>query len=255
MTNQTINQAKHHPGHDKHSNPRGSSNSKDSRDNATGSRHWSSSSSTRDDTDQSKDSRSSSRKHGGDASQSTQDMDISPGDSTPTSEVSYSHSATPAQTPTVEQPMMGPVLLGAALPRLISHPHIPTTPTTSLQMESSPSVNPQSTPSMVPPPACVTTSNAPGPPVATTLAQLAGSLDASEPKSLQGIHNSLISRQMGSSDGTGHAQPLTVDTNHTGALVEGPPTPTHSETVDCAKGELFPHFIIKLTVQTLSFTS
>lgn len=51
-----------------------------------------------------------------------QDMDISPGDSTPTSEASYSHSSTPTTVPQIE----GPVLLAAALPRLASHPSTPT---------------------------------------------------------------------------------------------------------------------------------
>lgn len=51
-----------------------------------------------------------------------QDMDISPGDSTPTSEASYSHSSTPTTVPQNE----GPVLLAAALPRLASHPSTPT---------------------------------------------------------------------------------------------------------------------------------
>ena len=49
-------------------------------------------------------------------------MDISPGDSTPTSEASYSHSS----TPTTQQNNDGPVLLANALPRLASHPSTPT---------------------------------------------------------------------------------------------------------------------------------
>lgn len=64
----------------------------------------------------------------------SQDMDISPGDSTPTSEASYSHS----NTPTIQNNeiggsnvvggMVGPggqVLLATALPRLASHPSTP----------------------------------------------------------------------------------------------------------------------------------
>lgn len=52
-----------------------------------------------------------------------QDMDISPGDSTPTSEASYSHSS----TPTIQQPNHdGPVLLSNVLPRLACHPSTPT---------------------------------------------------------------------------------------------------------------------------------
>lgn len=53
----------------------------------------------------------------------SQDMDISPGDSTPTSEASYSHSSTPT---TALQNNEGPVLLANALPRLASHPSTPT---------------------------------------------------------------------------------------------------------------------------------
>lgn len=47
----------------------------------------------------------------------SQDMDISPGDSTPTSEASYTHSSTPTT-----QNNEGPLLLANALPRLASHP-------------------------------------------------------------------------------------------------------------------------------------
>lgn len=51
-------------------------------------------------------------------------MDISAGDSTPTSEASYSHTSTPK----TNQPQIndGPVLLSSALPRLTSHPATPT---------------------------------------------------------------------------------------------------------------------------------
>lgn len=52
---------------------------------------------------------------------SQDNMDISPGDSTPTSEASYSHSSTPnAQPQTIAD---GPVLLANA--RLASHPSTP----------------------------------------------------------------------------------------------------------------------------------
>lgn len=53
----------------------------------------------------------------------SQDMDISAGDSTPTSEASYSHSSTPT---TQLQNSDGPILLSNALPRLASHPATPT---------------------------------------------------------------------------------------------------------------------------------
>lgn len=59
-------------------------------------------------------------------------MDISPGDSTPTSEVSYGGGGnnSSSQLPTNEpNTTLGPVLLANALPRLISHPiHVPSTP-------------------------------------------------------------------------------------------------------------------------------
>ncbi|XP_055682931.1 WW domain-containing adapter protein with coiled-coil homolog [Lutzomyia longipalpis] len=68
----------------------------------------------------------------------SQDMDISPGDSTPTSEGNYSHSS----TPTTQQSQhhhhnsdgsAPPGMTGNALPRLSSHP--PVTPTNSSHMQ------------------------------------------------------------------------------------------------------------------------
>lgn len=60
-------------------------------------------------------------------------MDISPGDSTPTSEASYSHSSTPTTAVTLNNDgsggiglIGGPVILANALPRLASHPSTPT---------------------------------------------------------------------------------------------------------------------------------
>lgn len=169
--------------------------------------------------------------------QLTQDMDISPGDSTPTSEVNYNHSTTTAQNLNIETNATGPVLLATALPRLISHPlHVPSTPNSS-QPESSPA---QSTPSMVPPPASVTTSNAPGPPVTlnTHLSTAISSSPIDNSNSLQ------LSRQVSHTD---IPVPLSVDTNHMGPLPEGPPTPTHSETPDCAKGTFFLNLTFRST--------
>lgn len=123
-------------GHDKHSNARGgnssaSSNKEHIRESATSSRHWSSGSS-RDDSDvpSSKEPRLSRKQSEENIIQTTQDMDISPGDSTPTSEVSYSGNNSSSQLTSNEQnTTMGPVLLANALPRLISHPiHVPSTP-------------------------------------------------------------------------------------------------------------------------------
>lgn len=202
-----------------------------SRDGGTGSRHWS----TRDDADLSSKelSRSTSRKHSEDNAQATQDMDISPGDSTPTSEVSYGHSGG-VQPLAVDQNSHGPVLLANALPRLISHPiHLPSTPTTA-RPEMSPLANPQSTPSMLPAALSITTANTPGPPV-THLAS--ASAEVNDPK-IQTMHSTLImNRQVVAGDNSVHTQLLTVDTN-SGPVNEGPPTPTHSETPDCAKGKL-----------------
>ncbi|XP_008190890.1 WW domain-containing adapter protein with coiled-coil homolog [Tribolium castaneum] len=214
--------------HEKHSNsraPNSSSSTKEgTRDSATGSRHWSSSSS-RDDSDVPvKDGRS--RKHPDENVQSTQDMDISPGDSTPTSEISYGNSSSQQ---TAEPNTLGPVLLANALPRLISHPiHMPSTP-------GRPESSPQSTPSMMPVPTTVTISNTPGPP--TSLGSLPRIMSQTTPtdNSDKNSHGSIgLQRQTVSGDSAVHTS-LSVDTNHTGTVVEGPPTPTHSETPDCSK--------------------
>lgn len=216
-------------GHEKHSNSRGANSSSSSKDHvresATGSRHWSSSSS-RDDSDvPSKESRSS-RKHSDENMQSTQDMDISPGDSTPTSEVSYGNNASQSAN---EQNTMGPVLLANALPRLISHPiHVPSTPV------GRPEASPQSTPTLMPVPATITTSNAPGPP--TSLAALPRIM--SQPTPSDNIEKNSHGLQR-PGDSAVHTS-LSIDTNHSGTVVEGPPTPTHSETPDCAKAVAVP---------------
>lgn len=223
-------------GHDKHSNSRNvSTSSKEgNRESATGSRHWSSGSSRDDSEAHSRDSRSS-RKYSDDNVQSMQDMDISPGDSTPTSEVSY------APQP-LEQGAVGPVLLANALPRLVSHPiQLPSTPTTANRPEASP----QSTPVMVPPPSSVTISNAPGPPTCSlttlprSLSQLPTTTESNDVfKPLQTIHNVLVMSRQTTASESAHNQHLAVDTNHNGPMGEGPPTPTHSETPDCTKGTL-----------------
>lgn len=240
-------------GHDKHSNSRSVSISKDgARESATGSRHWSSGSSREDSEAPSRDSRSS-RKYSDDNMQSMQDMDISPGDSTPTSEVSYAHQPISTQPCSIEQNSMGPVLLATALPRLVSHPmQLPSTPTTTSRPETSPIANVQSTPVMVPPPSSVTTSNAPGPPVTLTtlprnLSQLPTTPETTEVKTLQTIHSvHVMSRQSSTTGESAHTHPLTVDTNHNGPMGEGPPTPTHSETPDCAKGKRYNVLIINV---------
>lgn len=122
-------------GHDKHSNSRGgnssvSSNKEHVRESATSSRHWSSGSSREDsDVSTSKEPRMSRKQSEENTIQTTQDMDISPGDSTPTSEVSYGGNNSSTLTSNEQNTTMGPVLLANALPRLISHPiHVPSTP-------------------------------------------------------------------------------------------------------------------------------
>lgn len=178
-----------------------------------------------------------------------QDMDISPGDSTPTSEVSYSHQPTSSQA-SAEQNSMAPVLLATALPRLVSHPiQLPSTPTTTGRSEASPLASTQSTPVMVPPPSSVTISNAPGPPVnlsLTTLPRnLSSSSESNDVKSLQTLHNVLVmTRQTSSGDSAHNTHSLTVDTNHNGPIGEGPPTPTHSETPDCTKGNCIFNIVV-----------
>ncbi|KAK9878006.1 hypothetical protein WA026_020218 [Henosepilachna vigintioctopunctata] len=234
--------------HEKHSNSRAtnsSSTKEGTRDGATSSRHWSSSSS-RDESEISakETSRSSSRKHSDENTHTTQDMDISPGDSTPTSEMSYNNTSNQAvqeqSTPT------GPILLATALPRLISHP-IYVTPTPG-RSESSP----QSTPSVIPVPTTVTVANTPGPPVIggglTVLPRNPSQTPTIENQNVQNIdknvHSSISNLQrppISLVDNSAVITSLSVDTtNHTGTVVEGPPTPTHSETPDCSKVVLPP---------------
>ncbi|XP_069697551.1 WW domain-containing adapter protein with coiled-coil homolog isoform X1 [Periplaneta americana] len=245
--------------HDKHSNSRPSiSNSRDPAPKSTSSRqtdkrdvYWNNQSSgSRDDSDP-----HDRRKHLDGESQA-QDMDISPGDSTPTSETSYTHTPTgsgsshqqqqqPQSQPQQQsQPQVppqvssehhnstssgpGPVLLAAALPRLASHPHIPTpTSTTSLAsgrnlyqppgkstVQQIPSPGQQSststTPAMVPAPlqgSVAAPGPGPGPPVTLAslprlLSQITGAknLEQSElspQKALQTIQTALLlSRQV-----------------------------------------------------------
>ncbi|XP_049784513.1 WW domain-containing adapter protein with coiled-coil homolog isoform X1 [Schistocerca cancellata] len=156
----------------------------------------------------------------GDGQQAAQDMDISPGDSTPTSEASYGHtpdagsaSAAASSTPSHSQ---GPVLLAAVLPRLSSQP-----------------------PAVVPPPQAPTpTCNVPGPPsnlvsLPRILSQIAGGKaleqsDVLQQKTLQSLQNVLLLTNQRSA-----TEPLKVDTSGPASMGEGPPTPTHSESQDC----------------------
>ncbi|XP_066157046.1 WW domain-containing adapter protein with coiled-coil homolog [Euwallacea fornicatus] len=191
--------------HEKHSNSRGSNGSGSSKD-AT--RHWSGNSgSSREapegsNKESSSDWPSSSRRHSNPdnsvqsvAFSAAQDMDISPGDSTPTSEVSYGTNSTPL---VVEQPVVGPVLLANALPRLSSHP----------------STTPTATPTLTTPPSLLMSSptqNAPGA-LPQGLANAPGPPDVKKTMDL-----------------------LTIDTTQAAMTSDGPPTPTHSEVPECSK--------------------
>ncbi|KAG4068712.1 hypothetical protein HA402_002403 [Bradysia odoriphaga] len=132
----------------------------------------------------------------------SQDMDISPGDSTPTSEASYTHSSTPTT-----QNNEGPLLLANALPRLASHPST----STPSQMHFS-----NSSCAGVPTPAeLMMNSNAPGPPVTIAnlpklLSQITGNKtidqsDMNPQKALQTINNALRQQQ--------HSGGMTGETN------------------------------------------
>ncbi|XP_063235701.1 WW domain-containing adapter protein with coiled-coil homolog isoform X2 [Bacillus rossius redtenbacheri] len=178
------------------------------------------------------------RKHLDGESQA-QDMDISPGDSTPTSETSYSHAAGgESHAPG------GPVLLAAALPRLSSHPPLSLPRYQPQQQQQSAAGKPGSSPPppMVPPP------QAPpqAPPVTLAslprlLSQIAAGAkgleqaELSPQKALQTIQTALLlSRQASLEPASAGQQPLKVETGGGGAVLgEGPPTPTHSESQDC----------------------
>ncbi|CAG9854105.1 unnamed protein product [Phyllotreta striolata] len=223
--------------HDKHSNSRAansssSSSSKEHRtESATSSRHWSSGSSRDDGDSSSKESSRLLRKHSEENIQTTQDMDISPGDSTPTSEVSYSTNT----SQTNDQPStVGPVLLANALPKLASHPiHVPSTPVVRTE------ASPQNTPVA----SAITISNSPGPPNASmsltaSMASIPRMMSQSMMTSDSNSSEKILQRSVGDS---AVLATLTVDTNnHSGSVVEGPPTPTHSETPDCAKAAVVP---------------
>lgn len=192
--------------HDKHSNARGSK------------RHW------RDEQDSAghHDPRRKHASQDGDI-QSTQDMDISPGDSTPTSEVSYVHTpstSAPCATATSEELHTSqPVLLATALPRLQQ--------ACTTTVAASPSLD-HLVPSMVPPPIGGAPScNTPGPPLQSASITALPRLMA-QPKSLDGDANG--ERDPGKALQMLGQRSASVDADH---VNDGPPTPTHSETPDC----------------------
>lgn len=112
-----------------------------------------------------------------------------------------------------------------------------TPPTMANRLEASP-LGGSSAPSMVPPPVGIPTSNSPGPPSA-----LPRHMSQMPVVDVVGDGKPPLQRQSSTttSDGSHNhvQQPLAVDTNHNGPVGEGPPTPTHSETPDCAKGKCF----------------
>lgn len=212
-----------------------------------------------------------SRKHPDDNVQSStqQDMDISPGDSTPTSEVSYginssgmqqqhhNHQQSQQQQGGEQQHNtmpVGPVLLANALPRLLSHPIHSTTPG-GQRSESSPqncvgSVGGGSSVGGGVMANIVTTANAPGPPpntlsslnriqsqtnTITTSSIITTTTDNVDKLHLLHGNVNHLQRPSVTGDSAVHTS-LSVDTNHAGTVVEGPPTPTHSEIPDCSKG-------------------
>ncbi|KAL1518186.1 hypothetical protein ABEB36_001847 [Hypothenemus hampei] len=193
--------------HDKHSTLRSGSNgsSSSSSKDTTLARHWNNSGPSREvsEKDSSSDWASNSRRHSNPdnsmvQSSSAQDMDISPGDSTPTSEISYGTSSA-HQTPlVVEQPVVGPVLLANALPRLSSHPGVSSGTT------------------------------APTPPILSN-----NTLNSISPPSLQQQQQNsgvppidvLLKKN----------EPLTIDTTQSLGGGDGPPTPTHSEIPEYSK--------------------
>lgn len=127
---------------------------------------------------------------------------------------------------------MGPVLLANALPRLSSHP-----PTTST-----------ATPTHVTPPSLL---SAPG--LLSATPSLLGNALGTGPVAGSPPHNVIMASQqsgtnapgpplgrMLSGEGDGKkSEPLTIDTSQTALSGDGPPTPTHSEVPDCAKGKRF----------------
>lgn len=209
-------------GHEKHSNARASnsnireSSSKLNRQSEKGEEFWNSQSGSREMTKDSDRLEIHDRRKAVDGEIASQDMDISPGDSTPTSETSYS------QTPSRGDgnSTAAPVLLANALPRLASHP-IATAATASF----SPTSSSLSITSSAPPTA-VTTSNVPGPPPAglriIAQAKISDQSDASSQKP------PIVTPPVQTS-----LPPLQVDTTLAPAAAgEDPPTPTHSESQD-----------------------
>lgn len=210
-------------GHEKHSNARASnssvreSSSKSNRQVEKREEFWNNISGNRETGKESDRVETHERRKVTDGEITSQDMDISPGDSTPTSETNYSHSSSRAEgTPAVTN-----VLLANALPRLASHPIATTAPSNYSPTSSSLPISSNA------PPTAVTTSNVPGPPIGNlrviTQTKITEQRDALSPQKQSTIQTPVIQSNV----------PLQVDTTMAGFVGgEGPPTPTHSETQD-----------------------
>lgn len=209
-------------GHDKHSNARASnssvreSSSKSNRQTEKREEFWNNQSGSREIAKDSDRLEIHDRRKIVDGEIVSQDMDISPGDSTPTSETSYSHTPSRGDGNT----SAAPVLLANALPRLASHPIAATATASFSPTSSSLSITSSA------PPTAVTTSNVPGPPAnlrVLTQAKISEQIDASSPQKPPVVTPPVQTI----------LPPLQVDTTMAPAAAgEGPPTPTHSETLD-----------------------
>ncbi|XP_065339307.1 WW domain-containing adapter protein with coiled-coil isoform X2 [Cloeon dipterum] len=237
--------------HDKHSNSRSSGSSRDQKSSSSrqSDRENNYYQSTREDDSHDR------RKHTVDESQ---DMDISPGDSTPTSETSYSRTTPNAATATEHHHAHS--RLGGHHTVVTSTPATPQRgfPGGKQQHAAPPQASPSSTPTST---ATQQMSLASLPRLLSQITGSKGLGDQSElspQKALQSLQTiqTLLSRQVSleqpgfdtnnhhslnslsatsSAAGvasTSASQPLKVDTSSGAAPAEGPPTPTHSESQD-----------------------
>lgn len=210
-------------GHEKHSNARASnssvreSSSKSNRQLDKREEFWNNQTGSRETGKESDRLEIYDRRKAMDGEITSQDMDISPGGSTPTSETNYGHTTSRGEG----NPTLTNVLLANALPRLASHPIVTSATTSFSPTSSSLSVSSNA------PPTAVTTSNVPGPPVGNlrviTQTKITEQSDVASPQK-----QSVVQTPVQSS-----LPPLQVDTTMAAAVTgEGPPTPTHSETQD-----------------------
>ncbi|KAK6628676.1 hypothetical protein RUM43_002491 [Polyplax serrata] len=210
-------------GHEKHSNARASnssvrdSSSKSNRQLEKREEFWNNQTGSRDTGKESDRLEIHDRRKVIDGEITSQDMDISPGDSTPTSETNYGYTASRGDGNST----LSSVLLANALPRLASHPIVSAVATSFSPTSSTLSISSNA------PPTAVTTSNVPGPPVGNlrviTQTKISEQCDLSSPQKQSAVQTSVQS----------NLPPLQVDATLAAAVAgEGPPTPTHSETQD-----------------------